>query len=309
MAGNVWNDGSDEWQKYVVQLLKLHYRPTEFVEVPDKDRGDCGIEGFSRNGHAYQCYAAEEPLDTDGLLKKQKAKITRDVKKLSLNKTHIAAMLGQVVLCRWVLVVPRWESRLLLEHAEKKAAEVRAAGLAFISPDFAVHISTADDFEVEAQLLVNHGLRIVRINTPTASQVHIADWTQKNAQNNLVQNLERKLKVLQLSANYHDELKQEMIRHYLDGQNVLQSLSNEYPEMNVRARREKSDHEQFLATLTRLGSSSPSHTITSQMEAFRAKMQESLPGISEFNINQLAWEAVADWLLRCPLEIINGNRV
>ena len=310
MPGKLWNDGSDEWEKYVIQLLKLHYTPTEFVEIPDKDRGDCGLEGFSRNGHAYQCYAAEEPLDTEGLLKKQKAKITTDLKKLTTNKTNIAAMLGPVLLSRWILVVPRWESRFLIEHAEKKAAEVRAAGLGFISSDFAVHISTEEDFKVESRLLVENGLQIVRITAPRASESHIAAWTQENSGNNqLVQNLERKLRVLQRSSNDFETLKNEMIKHYLDGQNILQGLSNQFPEMHVRCITEKGDHERFLSITTRLKLGDPGYTITSQMEKFQTKLQKALPGVSDANVEQLAWEAVADWLLRCPLEILSSQQI
>lgn len=53
----------NDWQEWVDKLLQRHYGPGEYQKVPDKDKGDAGIEGFTVNsGHAYQAYGPEEPL-------------------------------------------------------------------------------------------------------------------------------------------------------------------------------------------------------------------------------------------------------
>ena len=58
----IW-DG-EEWEQRVQLYLKRRYGPGEYVHLPAKHLGDFGIEGFSRDGLAYQCYAAQEPLST-----------------------------------------------------------------------------------------------------------------------------------------------------------------------------------------------------------------------------------------------------
>ena len=37
----------DEWQRYILQLLKRHYQLGEFQEIPDRHLGDCGLARIS----------------------------------------------------------------------------------------------------------------------------------------------------------------------------------------------------------------------------------------------------------------------
>src|SRR5438477_81515 len=136
MPGRRWLGSPDEWQQLVVKLLKMRYSTGEFIEVPDTVHGDCGIEGFGRDGKAYQCYAAEEPLSTAELTKRQKVKISRDLGKLKTNAPTLLSICGTTRLRHWIFVVPRWEDKDLQAYAEEKATEIRHAGLAFIAPDF-----------------------------------------------------------------------------------------------------------------------------------------------------------------------------
>src|SRR5262245_61614001 len=109
MPGERWNSNSEEWQQLIVSLLRLRYALGDFVEVPDTVRGDCGIEGFSRDGNAFQCYAPEgEPLSAAELTAKQKRKIRTDLEKLRLNASRLEGLVGLTIFHRWVLLVPRW---------------------------------------------------------------------------------------------------------------------------------------------------------------------------------------------------------
>ena len=83
----------DSWQKYVLNLLILRYGLKEFVYVPDRHTGDFGIEGFSRDGCAYQCYAAREPLETDVLYQKQRNKMSADIRKFYANQSDLQKFL------------------------------------------------------------------------------------------------------------------------------------------------------------------------------------------------------------------------
>ena len=87
-------DGED-WQRHINTLLSLRYG-VRYQTIPDKDQGDWGLEGFSDDGVAYQCYAAEEPLTVSDLTDKQRNKITRDIGKFCDNSHHLATILGQI---------------------------------------------------------------------------------------------------------------------------------------------------------------------------------------------------------------------
>src|SRR2546430_2916401 len=98
MNGETWNRSPEEWQELVVQLLYLRYPIGQFQPIPDRDRGDCGLEGFSRDGVGYQCYAVEEPVTTAELSKKQKKKITNDLLKLVRYSDHLPGLLNPTIL-------------------------------------------------------------------------------------------------------------------------------------------------------------------------------------------------------------------
>src|SRR5438034_5031664 len=191
MPGEIWTSSPDDWQRLALQLLKLRYDVGQFLEVPDTVHGDYGIEGFSRDGIAFQCYAPEgEPLSVAELTKRQKAKVARDLRKLVFNAAKLAQVVGQTVLKRWVLLVPRWEDKELISYSEQIAKEVRAANLPFVAPDFSASIATTADFQLERQQLVTQRIPYLRIAAEEVEAEACADWAEKNDM--LVQNLDRK---------------------------------------------------------------------------------------------------------------------
>src|SRR5579863_6621102 len=125
MPGQIWAKSPDEWQELIVRLLVIKFGIGNFVEIPDKTKGDCGLEGFTRCGKAFQCYVAEEPVEAAELTKRQKRKISTDIRKLNKYKTDLVGILGKTVLERWILVVPRWEDKVLLSHAEEELEKIR----------------------------------------------------------------------------------------------------------------------------------------------------------------------------------------
>ena len=70
-----------QWQDWADMLLQRHYGSGGYQKIPDKVKGDAGIEGFSMSGCAYQVYGPEEPLSTSERYEKHRNKITRDINK------------------------------------------------------------------------------------------------------------------------------------------------------------------------------------------------------------------------------------
>lgn len=90
-------DGND-WEKHCLSLLRMRYRaPGQFEIVPALDEGDLGIEGFSHDGCAYQCYATMGPLPLRVRYERQRDKLTEDVEKLDTNRAELIGILGGVV--------------------------------------------------------------------------------------------------------------------------------------------------------------------------------------------------------------------
>src|SRR5437870_4568866 len=86
-------EGND-WQEHVLTLLRSHYDPGQFQDVPDNHVGDFGIEGYSLDGCVYQCYAAQEPLSPNARYEAQRDKITTDLTKFIDNHVDLEKVLG-----------------------------------------------------------------------------------------------------------------------------------------------------------------------------------------------------------------------
>jgi hypothetical protein len=199
MPGQIWSQTSEEWQELIAKLLLLKFGIGNFVEIPDTVQGDCGLEGFTRCGKAFQCYAAEEPLETAELTRKQKAKISADVAKLIKNQQAIAGLLGPTVIELWILVVPRWEDKSVLAFAESKIAELRAANIPFVSTKIVPSICTGEDFAIQRQQLILAGRESLRIDAGFVAPAAVDDWVTGNDQ--LVAQLYRKVLAIRPETN------------------------------------------------------------------------------------------------------------
>lgn len=290
-----------------MKLLVLKFGIGNFVEIPDTTNGDCGLDGFTRCGKAFQCYAAEEPLGAAELTRKQKAKISTDIQKLIQHQQTITGLVGITVIEHWILVVPRWEDKSLLAFAEAKMAELRAANIPFISPRIVPSICTGEDFAIQRQQLIQAGRESLRIDSGFAAPAAIEDWVAGNDQ--LVAQLDRKV----LAIRPGDEqgarkLRDLFVQHYLDGQNALAKLRTDFPDFYEAVDRIKKDKEHFLATASLSTPALPPDHLRQTTASLESDIAAKLNGLDRFNVQQFVHEAIADWLLRCPLDFPNSSR-
>ena len=301
MPGEVWTRPSDEWQQLIVSLLSMKFPVGDFVPIPDKVGGDCGLEGFTRDGTAFQCYAAEEPVNSHDLTIKQKAKVTRDIGKLSQYKDTLIKILGPTVLKKWVLVVPRWDDKSLLSHAEEKLSAIRSQGIPFIDPSIVPGICTGDEFRTEREQLLRQGADSLRIAGRPVREADVGDWAQSN--DALAGTLyEKTLVICRQDAAAARQLRDESIRHYLEGQNALAQLAERFPSLHEGVSQIKTDKENFLATESLTTSALPPDHFRSTCAELESDLRNNFKGLDPFTVRQLVQGAVADWLLRCPLQ-------
>lgn len=302
MAEQVVNWAGDDWQEHVLLLLKRHYGPGWFQEIPDQDRGDCGLEGFSHDGCAYQCYAAQEPLSIEDLVTNQKRKITRDIKKFCDNAGDLKKFFGPLLIGCWVFVVPRFPSKEVIKHGEKKAEEVRSLKLSIAKSDFCVRIITDDVFAVERKLIYETGLKKIKVNGEQVPHKEIEKWSTSKTP--LVAKLDQKIQKVKpvASADQKAAWRSEMIRHYITGQNVISKLNHNYSDLYEAVLRCKDEQEQFLAVECMTATGLPAQTLRDTIGKYEGTLVKRVPGIDEHTARLLAMEAVSDWLLRCPLD-------
>lgn len=292
----------DEWEDYIQLLLQKHYGLGNYQAVPAKHGGDFGIEGYSTDGCAYQCYAAQEPLSTKQRYEHQRDKITTDIGKFISNKSDLIKLFGNTVIQRWILVVPISESALLMQHASKKTQEVLDAGLPYVSSDFKIVIVTDSCFEKEVQELANIGvIDVVLADVEITPDVRDS-WISEN--DGLVGNLNQKAqKIPKLESE--DKIKafvNLIVSHYLRGQNSLEQFNENYPDIYARLNNCKRSYENQLATLSLINSNPAPQHLNEALEKYKIELGNAAGSLPSTVVQNLAWEGISDWLMRCPLD-------
>lgn len=297
----------EEWQQWANQLLTRRYGPAEYQKVPDNDKGDAGIEGFTlTDGHAYQAYGCEEPVSTAKRYENQRDKITQDLNKFVRNNKALTRIFGDVKITRWVLFVPHFDSKELVAHAATKTTEVIAANLPYTDDEFRVAISDEEEFCVERDCLLNSGTLSIELNTGNASGQQVQDWVTSNSQ--LVETLDRKILKLPRIKGEAQRLafREQLLNHYLQGQDAWEYLRR-FPLTYEKLFAAKSLRERFLATASMLHTGANEDLLNQALKDFTNTVREETKGIGILTVETLAWEAVADWMIRCPLDFPEAN--
>lgn len=296
MPAQFWSP--DDWQLAVNLWLTARYGLGNFQKVPDRHVGDFGIEGFSTDGNAYQSYAPEALTTAKDLYEKQRDKMTADINKFCKNSNDLVKMFGDMKIANWLLVVPVFDSAKLVQHAATKTKEVRDLNLSYVTVDFRVGIVDEQTFEAEKAKLVTIGAHKIEVDTPAPPEEVVDAWSQQNPQF-LVTAREKVANVI--PPPKQEPFVQQLARLYVRGETTLQTLDAKYPALANSARRLKSQREQTLEAESLLGATVANARLQQTIDSFEQHLFENVPGMSRDVAKQLAWEAAADWIFRCPL--------
>lgn len=292
----------EEWEKHIQSLLKRHYGPGNYQSVEAKHCGDFGIEGYSTDGCAYQCYATQEPCTTNQRYEAQRNKVTTDIGKFIRNKPELVKLFGGTIIHRWILIVPVYESAKLVQHASAKEEEVLKAQLPYVSDNFKVIIHTDSCFAKEINELTTPGvLDVDSQNLEVGAEIR-QDWLGSN--DRLVNSLDIKSKKISklCSDNKIEEFKLSMIDHYLRGQNLLYIFENTYPDIYAKLSTCKRTYEHHLQTMSLVNNNPANQYLSEALKEYSCELQKSVPTLPPATIKTLSWEAISDWLMRCPLD-------
>lgn len=292
----------DEWEQHISMLLKRHYAPGQFQQIPAKDRGDAGLEGFTNDGCAYQCYAPEEPLTLAQRAEKHKRKVYRDVKKFRENAPLLTTLLGQTKIKCWILVVPTFDSKDVIAYGEQQAVEVRMLNLSYVASDFCVRIITDDQFALEHKQLMGVGLAKIALPIVQPAPEEIAQWSAGHTAH--VETLDGKLNRMKPGSTpaAKAELRSQLIGHFVAGQNAIDHLHANHEELYEEVIALKAQQEQFLATESLTAVGLPINILRDTVTTYERKLEAKLLGLDSHAAKALVWEAVSDWLMRCPLD-------
>jgi len=297
----------EDWQDWADKLLQRHYGPGEYQKVPDKHKGDAGIEGFTIvSGHAYQAYGPVEPLSTTDRYDKHRTKMTNDIHKFINNRSVLSQIFGNTMITKWILFVPFYDSKEIVQHATKKTKEVLAAQLPYVHPNFRVCIEDENAFAVERDQLINARQAHIIFDGQDVGLNEITAWIDDNdVLSKRIDDKASRVSTLQTTKD-RTSFRVEIVKRYLQGQNVLEDLRR-FPTTYEHVRVTKSNRESLLAIESLLSEASSSTILRINQEKFRDALKSQAIGIAETTLDVLAWEAIADWIIRCPLDF-KGNK-
>ena len=289
-------DGA-EWERFARRLVQMRHGGQNVQTVPDKVRGDAGIEYLTTDGCCYQCYAPTQSTDTAKASSAMKAKASRDLKKLRKNRQTIEALLGGRKMTRWILFCPFLDDKSVISHVHAKTEDFSIHELDFVSKDFHALVQSQADFENELTTLRSRSQGIpIEMQMPSSEQTS-ALFGQVGVQ------IDVKLK--RGFPNMHVDIRNrrvtEYIRAHLLCEDTLEQLNHEFPALWEAYRRTLGSEELRLQSVGS-GSGETSVQLAREMERLESQLSEALPSLDSATITSLATGTLATWLIDCPLD-------
>lgn len=300
-AVQVWNP--DDWELFALNLLQGRHGPLHVQKIPAAHKGDYGIDYYcTRDCAAYQCYAVEEPIDIATRAERQKKKITADIAKLLRNHVEIAKMFHGVPIRHWVLITPLHDSKEVNLHCAKKTKDLRDVGCAALDPAIEVMIQDPSIFPSDVVAMGMSALSKVTLSIPMPSHAELATWVAGSS--DLLANAMQKLKK-RAPADQLDDVVAEAVRSFLQGNALLDALRNGSPDLHEKvtsAIRSRSRRLQFAGPQP---GGSAGEILHAELDALITAMQVAAPSLSAENAEQIAYGAICEWIMRCPLDFPN----
>jgi len=296
---NDWDP--EDWQNFGLQLIRERHGGANVQRVPDKDRGDSGMEAFTFDGCVYQCYAPEFTPDISFRTEKIRAKLNRDVNKLFEYALTITKLLGSVRISRWILLVPLFDSKEVIPTCSSLTDKVLLGRLSFINPDFRVSVEDQSDFSSEIEQLRRRGGTRIRLTSSETSAEVLENWQVQH--NDLVEEMTRKLQRAFPTDNATEigEKVSQYISWHLRRPNVLDQLRGDAADVWEQVLVATSNAEKKLRTFGPPDGNTK-QAIGNCVADLGNEISECMPNFQKSEIDKVAIGTVADWLMRCPLD-------
>ncbi|MFD0166209.1 hypothetical protein ACFVJH_18920 [Streptomyces decoyicus] len=267
-------------------------------EVPARHGGDLGIEAFTFCGRAFQCYAPVEPLSTSERYDKHRDKLSTDLRKLETKQKELQALLGGVVIQQYIFLVPIFDSAQLVKHASSKTVEMREKRLSHLASDFKITVATDAMYAKERSEVLERAVSLVDV-VPTPPD-DVGTWMTGNHE--LTEKALEKLSRLKLSAASRGSYLEQLVNQLLDSENALDRLREKYPDQWEAAMETRTRKERKLVLEYPPGSTSTPTDVNGIVNSLKMDLIRQVPALDEPFADAMSWGAIADWLMRCPLD-------
>ena len=296
-------DPGEAFEEMCWNLLRRRYRPEQLVYLPATLEGDYGIEGFSKDGIVYQCYADRDSLSLRDRTTKQKRKLYKDTVKLKSNATKLEAVLDGLVIEGYIFMVPQFDAAELVAYAVKRAEAVRSLNLKFIASNFSISIKEPKDYPEELRAAERDGSATAVVPDPLVESKDVELFQTRKPE--LVAKLEKKLAALEIEEG-RTELRDDFVRAFLVKEGVMGGLE-EWPETWEAVERRRRLREEKLSLENQLDSTAPKERVGNLITGYQDDLFKAVGGLGEPDAQRVAMGQVGDWLMRCPLRFPSSS--
>ena len=297
---------SDKWEKLIDKLYRIKYKDEGYQYIPARDDGDCGIEGYTETGIVYQCYFPIGDYSPKDLYEKLRDKMTTDLGKLE-KYTEKLKKLGILNIKEWHFVIPKYEDRRILEHAntkEKEYIKLKKQGkLPIIDDNFKIYIKILDDFLTEITTLIKSSNEY-KFLLPEITQIDFSTCESEKKNN-----ISKKIKTLR--NNIDDEKTTKLINtyieYYLKGIEMLNEIRQHSPELYEEVINTENAYRinMEIKCNSNIDKSMNQKIFGDILENFEKKLTEQLGNVLSYrDIGELKQEIIGKWLADCPLDFV-----
>ncbi|MGY1499792.1 hypothetical protein ACW4TU_24980 [Streptomyces sp. QTS52] len=286
----------EDWEEWCLMLIRRRHGADQVQVVPARHRGDLGIEAFTHDGCAFQCYAAQEPISVLERYKKQRDKLTRDLAKLEYRQEKFLRLLGNVRIDRYLFMVPFFDSYELVQHASDKAQEYRDKNLPHLHETFRIVVVDEDAYADVREEILQRPRALVEVEDKTNDDVKT--WIAANEQ--AVRTADGKLRSLIANDPQRVSVLESLIMQYIKGENALDVMRRKYPDNWELTTRYKNNKEQLLI-LQYPSDSLEFGSLAHIAKEIESELARDVPALDAPLRSALSWAAIADWIMRCPL--------
>ena len=294
-------DGN-QWEDLAHRLLQLKFGGHNYQKLPANHGGDGGLDGYTLDGFAFQCYAPARRYSLKDLYTHQRGKMTEDIGKFVKNETPLGDLIKPRKYSRWMFLVPEHLSKDLNEHAADKTREVIGKNCIHTENDFAIAIQDASVYFItEISQLLQAGANQINVQFNEIDKDLVIQWHTANT--TLAKKLTEKIQKLSLSAEKQNKVSQNTIEHFLAYSQLISNLSTLTPEVYEKFEIMRLSEEKTIQAFSDVETIKNADDLKIQMNEFSKKLNSSFgKTYGEGTIGYLTRGVFADWLIRCPLD-------
>lgn len=290
-------DGT-RWEKFCEIMMRHYYTQQFFTSVPAGDRGDCGLEFFTKDGSIFQCYCPDSQYSMAEYKKHVQTKIREDLKKLKKYENEIEILLDGIVIKQWVLLLPENKSKELIKYCNTHKNNVKKQNVSYINNNlFDVKIETADSYPSSKIHALRYSQDHIHIPFKDVLESDLDNFKQSTFE----ENIHRKSNIISPKPVVFSN---SMIKKYLKMVTYLDDLRYNYPDTFQEV---EECGRMLLSCMQELVEIEGMNTDIDFIKKVKEKNEIEINNIfhnviSRNNLSELSYGFISKWIAECYMD-------